>query len=286
MRQTGGWFSFAWRGLSSTEDEKLRKEGWFRAWHGCKFEATYSIMYHEQIFESLESTAGRAAVYCHKDGTSHKVDHYARHVALCNDGVFWSAKWELRVDRTKKRQDRSDQWLQRPEGVRLAALWICGKAAKDMHDKAKAQLWQPDLEANPMTILDCLQEDDITAAATATAAPAAATATATPETTNILDVLLEGDADSISPATATAAPAAATATATAAATAPAAPKPPSFPPPDHMLKRQSLSRSRSRSGSRAATAKAAAAAHRPAPAAAAPAPAAPAAAKYMWVVTF
>ena len=45
---------------------------------------------------------------------------------------------------------KTDQWVQRGCGVRLVALWLCGRTAKDMRESAPiAKRWAPELEANP-----------------------------------------------------------------------------------------------------------------------------------------
>ena len=68
---------------------------------------------------------GAPGVYLHKDATSHKAENYCRFVPLCKGtGVFWAAKWEVRVnrkDRVKVRQ-KTDQWVQRARAVKLAGL--------------------------------------------------------------------------------------------------------------------------------------------------------------------
>ena len=79
-------------------------------------------------------------------------EHYMRFVPLFNDGVFWAAMWELRVDRSDlvRVPRTTDQWVQRARGVRLAALWLCGRTAADMQPGAPVSLvWKPLLEANP-----------------------------------------------------------------------------------------------------------------------------------------
>ena len=91
-------------------------------------------------------------MYAHKDGTSRKAENYTRFTPLCGNGVFWAAKWELRVDREDrvKVPRKTDQWVQRARGVRLAALWVCGRAKDDMHEgDAVSRRWVPGLEANP-----------------------------------------------------------------------------------------------------------------------------------------
>eukprot|EP00927_Polykrikos_kofoidii_P017380 TRINITY_DN17910_c0_g1_i1.p1 TRINITY_DN17910_c0_g1~~TRINITY_DN17910_c0_g1_i1.p1 ORF type:complete len:1126 (+),score=162.57 TRINITY_DN17910_c0_g1_i1:197-3574(+) len=158
VRQSDGWFSFAWLEHTQECEGRLRNEGWERAWHGCKLEALYSIMYHGILCESRDEDLGERilhgapGVYVHKDGTSHKANNYTRFVDLCGDGVFWAAKWEVRVDRAErvKAPRQTDQWVQRASGVRLAALWLCGRVAGQMCEgDAVSRTWDPELEAHP-----------------------------------------------------------------------------------------------------------------------------------------
>ncbi|CAE8704556.1 unnamed protein product, partial [Polarella glacialis] len=159
MRQEQGWFSFAWR-EGPEETAKAGPGKWRRAWHGCKLEALYSIMFHGQLFESSNKHLGdrhfeeMPGVYVHKDKTSHKAENYMRFVPLCGDGVFWAAKWEVRVDRKQGLDElmkkNTDQWVQPARSVRLEALWLCGRSAADMRiGDAVARKWEPELEANP-----------------------------------------------------------------------------------------------------------------------------------------
>ena len=83
----------------------------------------------------------------------HKADNYIRFVPLCGDGVFWAAKWEVVVNRDDRVKvvRRTDQWVQPAEGVRLMALWLCGRNCKDMRQSDELSVsWDPELEANPM----------------------------------------------------------------------------------------------------------------------------------------
>ena len=158
VAQGDGWTSFAWLGFTAEEQASLEEKGWERAWHGCKFEAVYSILYHGKLHESRDQEqgdrflSGAPGVYVHKERTSKKAENYIRFTPLCGDGVFWAAKWELRVDREDRVivPRKTDQWVQRARSVHLAALWVCGRAKEDMREGDEvSQRWVPELEANP-----------------------------------------------------------------------------------------------------------------------------------------
>ena len=158
VAQGDGWTSFAWLGFTAEEQASLEEKGWERAWHGCKFEAVYSILYHGKLHESRDQEkgdrfkSGALGVYVHKERTSKKAENYIRFTPLCGDGVFWAAKWELRVDREDRVivPRKTDQWVQRARSVHLAALWVCGRAKEDMREGDEvSQRWVPELEANP-----------------------------------------------------------------------------------------------------------------------------------------
>lgn len=90
-----GWFRCPW--LDFHEDN-LRTESpgalaavpgkadWQRAWHGCKIEGLYSIMYYGNLFASQDAARGdrffegAPGVYVHKDST---VEKRATTFALC-----------------------------------------------------------------------------------------------------------------------------------------------------------------------------------------------------------
>ena len=154
-----GWMRLVWHKLRDQERLRLEENGWERAWHGCKFEALYSILYHGKLVESADKTQGdrfldgAPGVYVHKDGTSRKAVNHTRYTPLCDNGVFWAAICEVLVDREHHRvqtKRKTDQWVQRGCGVRLVALWLCGRTAKDMQDNVPvAKRWAPELEANP-----------------------------------------------------------------------------------------------------------------------------------------
>ena len=154
-----GWTRLVWLHLTGQERTRLEKEGWERGWHGCKIESLYSILYHGKLHESCDRTQGdrfltdAPGVYLHKDGTSRKAENYTRFTPLCGDGVFWAAKWEVLADRANHRvktKRKTDQWVQRSDGVQLVALWLCGRTAKDMQNSVPvAKRWLPELEANP-----------------------------------------------------------------------------------------------------------------------------------------
>lgn len=157
VRQRRGWFSLSLRRLTQQRHEELRRAGWVRAWHGCKLEAVYSILYHGRLFASRDDIDGErcfrgaSGVYVFNDEHADKAENYVRWVHLHDDGVFWAAKWELRVDREQKvHLKHKDQWCQNEAGVQLAALWLCGRAASDMEEGTPvSRAWRPELEANP-----------------------------------------------------------------------------------------------------------------------------------------
>ena len=76
-----------------------------------------------------------------------KAENYVRFVPLAKleypdgslvwDGVFWAAKWELRVDRHcgKVKPPRStDQGIQKETAVQLVSFWLCGRTMEQMHE--------------------------------------------------------------------------------------------------------------------------------------------------------
>ena len=90
-----------------------------RAWHGTRFDALYSTLYHGRLYESRDALRGELmlqgvpGIYVHPDDTCWKAAFYARFVRLGYDGVFWSAMWEVCVDRTQQaRIYHPDQWCQ------------------------------------------------------------------------------------------------------------------------------------------------------------------------------
>ena len=74
-------------------------------------------------------------IYVHNEDNSVLAENYIRFTPLCDDGVFWAAKWEVRVERTRqveKITGRTNQWIQKEGSVVLAALWLCGRRYEDM----------------------------------------------------------------------------------------------------------------------------------------------------------
>ena len=164
--QENGWYRCPWRPFHF---EHLPRKSigphskyaeWRLAWHGCKLEGLYSIMYHGKLFASEDGTQGHRffpdvpGVYVHKDKTGHKACNYIRFVPLCGDGVFWAAMWELYVDRSDRVPvSHPDQWVQEARSVRLAALWLCGRRAADMEQGSEVSTrWEPSWEANPKSV--------------------------------------------------------------------------------------------------------------------------------------
>ena len=166
----GGWFRLQFRKFSEQDLPRVspgaracENDGqcdWHRAWYGCKLEALYSILYHGRLYESRDSSRGERfiegvpGVYVHSDKTASKAMNYARFVPLFQDGVFWSVKLEVRVDRCDRipisALGKTDQWVQKDRSVVLAALWVCGRTHATMEEGAEVQLkWDPMLESNP-----------------------------------------------------------------------------------------------------------------------------------------
>ena len=77
---------------------------WQVAWHGSKVEALYSTMYYGELFVSDDIEKGhrfregRPGIYVHSAAFAKKAENYTRFTPLCDDGVMWAAKWEVRVD--------------------------------------------------------------------------------------------------------------------------------------------------------------------------------------------
>jgi hypothetical protein len=155
-----GWFCCPW--LSFREGELATqtaagKTQWETAWHGCKFEALFSIMYNGFLATSNSVGQGHRyfdntpGIYVFKDSLKHKAEHYARFTPLCQDGVFWAAVWEVRVNRTERvAKKKTDQWVQRGGSVELVSLWLRGLRHEEMEPNCElSEAWTPRLEANP-----------------------------------------------------------------------------------------------------------------------------------------
>jgi hypothetical protein len=150
------WKSFDEALLPPTQAPGV-KANWMRAWHGTKLEALYSIIYHGQLAASHKPGDrffnGKPGVYVMKDELLNKARGYARFVPLFQDGVFWSAVWELRVNRSDRVAlscKRTDQWAQHEKSVQLAALWLLGRTNETMElGDPIAERWLPENEANP-----------------------------------------------------------------------------------------------------------------------------------------
>jgi len=135
------------------------KSDWQLAYHGCKFEALYSILYHGKLFASCDADRGdrffgkAPGVYLHKNQTAFKTANYFRFVPLCQDGVFWAAMFGVMVDRADRVPvQKTDQWVQPERSVRLACLYLAGARYQDMQPGWEvSQAWDPLMEANPMT---------------------------------------------------------------------------------------------------------------------------------------
>ena len=95
--------------------------------------------------------------HCHQEKSKNKVLNYARLVPMFKDGILWSAFWELWVDRSQqfdltraKSTSTRDQWAQREESVRLAALWLVAYSVEEVPaDSHVIECWDPLVEGNP-----------------------------------------------------------------------------------------------------------------------------------------
>jgi hypothetical protein len=153
--QTEGWFRIPFAGATAGTPSLVR----LRAWHGCKLEALYSILYHGRLCESNDRERGHrffakngAGVYSHGDNLRHKAEHYIRFMPLCGDGVYWAAQLELLVDPRHRVNpgERTDQWIHRAEGVQIVAVWVCGRTMDTLVPCDEiGEAWVPELEANP-----------------------------------------------------------------------------------------------------------------------------------------
>ena len=161
--QGDGWYKCVYRPFDS--HSLPSPSTWETAWHGCKLEALYSIIFDGHLRPS-DVDAGRGersfrgvpGVYCHKEATSHKAEGYCNFVPLCVDrdgfwdGIFWAASMELLVDRGQSVTPprKTDQWIQRAAGVKIVAVWLCGRNSSQMHRHSfVTRRWDSKLEANP-----------------------------------------------------------------------------------------------------------------------------------------
>ncbi|MCP3917988.1 MAG: hypothetical protein GY711_20770 [bacterium] len=183
-RRDSGWWRLPLRDVPPPPPRP--DADWQRAWHGSVVEAVYSVLYHGRLWASAEADHGERffdgcpGVYCFRDTLAEKAEAYCVETDLFDDGIFWSCKWELDVDRpaappfrpslsrpterenqeqAKTERDRSarvplsfkrtDQWAQRPESVRLVALWVRCRTSAELPSGAWAAGWAPLLEACP-----------------------------------------------------------------------------------------------------------------------------------------
>ena len=171
--ESQGWYRLDWMpflrdgGRSGLPRQSPGENGtidgvsdWQRAWHGCKLEALYSIMFHGSLLESSDSSRGERfalpGIYLHKDALNDRVLNYARFAPMFQDGVFWAAVWEVWVDRSD-RTDRSrtpgNHWIQPERSVRLAALWLACCRYEDLPDgMLVSDCWLPAFEAHPRPV--------------------------------------------------------------------------------------------------------------------------------------
>ena len=156
-----GWYRCAWLGEHCTDvpsgGRDAEEPDWQKAWHGCKLEALYSIIFHGRLTASKDLALGQRfwleapGIYVHRDELQQKSQDYMRFVPLFRDGVLWASQWEVLVDRSRRvRKKNTDQWIQQEGSVKLMALWLYGRRMQDMEPGWPCQEnWDPRLEANP-----------------------------------------------------------------------------------------------------------------------------------------
>ena len=154
-----GWYRMPFN--DGQPRELPQTENWSRAWHGCKLEGLYSTLYHGQLIESRDPRRlvnNKRGVYCFPDTLWYKALFYARFVPLCIDGNFWAATLELLVDPSQKVPAPTKQHIYKSSGVKIAALWVCGRTPDEMENQARvAREWKPQREANPQSFSVWLQ---------------------------------------------------------------------------------------------------------------------------------
>ena len=164
--QANGWWRLPWISFdeAALPPEPLgdweTKAIWTRAWHGTKLRALYSTMYHGKLAASHDAELGhrflegKPGLYVFKDDLRAKAENYMQFVPLFQDGVFWSAVWEVFVDRSARvslSKRHTDQWAQEERSARLAALWVCGRTPDSMEAGVRFEKrWHPEHEVNPL----------------------------------------------------------------------------------------------------------------------------------------
>ena len=115
-------------------------------------------MFHGDVASSCDEICGHRSfiaapgIHCFKEDLVHKAEGYSHVDPLFNDGVFWSAMWEIRVNRSEKNiKKNTERWIQSPGRIFLEAIWMCGRRYKDMKNGSEFRYqWNPLLEANPL----------------------------------------------------------------------------------------------------------------------------------------
>jgi hypothetical protein len=92
LPQADGWWRMGWKAFqenpttSSSSTGPAVEHDWQKAWHGCKIQALYSIMYHGEL--RAFGKHKDEGVYCHKSGTAVKANNYSRFTPLFRDGIY------------------------------------------------------------------------------------------------------------------------------------------------------------------------------------------------------
>ena len=129
-----------------------------RGWHGFRLESLPSMLYNG-LQESApgrvgtQNHVGESCLYCCSDEFVTMAAGY-RNYTPGPQGLYWSAMWELVVDRAWGKYavckpKRKGQWLQRKSGYARRALWIHVMCADDLVDGENIQVaWEPLFECS------------------------------------------------------------------------------------------------------------------------------------------
>ena len=125
------------------------------AWH--QNGSIIQNMQYGELFLSDDIEKGRCffqarpRIYVHNMRHTKKPVNYIRFTPLCDDGIIWSAKWEVKVDKSRQIHNRTnEQWVQAPGSVRLVALRLCGYRYEELPPGVEvSRAWNPALEAHP-----------------------------------------------------------------------------------------------------------------------------------------
>ena len=80
-----------------------------------------------------------------------KAVNYTRVTPLCDNGLMWLAKWDVKVDKSQQvRNTTNEQLVQAPGSVQLVALRLCGYRYEELPNGVQvSRAWNPALEGPP-----------------------------------------------------------------------------------------------------------------------------------------